>query len=449
MNQPAAHAPAMNLPAAQMLSSIAGKIQHLLLVYPNFADQFSEQEYEEVVTLFEAQGTVFRFLLLRSQGTLNFKMDQLRGPLKRGQQQQSHQATLPPQEVMRDIVDLRPVMDFPTLLHNWHEEMGGIRNRNALLYQRWAQDPFVVKTWGGACILLQPVHSQRMCYHFLPMELAAQQATGCLIQPTQLYLEGGNILRGMRHAIIGKDLWRINTQFREAVIEKDRTCEFRGSLKMSQPFDLQEFRDALGVDDVLLLGDTTLRPKYGDAITSQARSFQPLFHVDLYLSLGGWYDEGQTVELAFVASPQLAIQHLAAQKVARKTRLAEPADWEGRFDAVARQLEGEGYHVVRMPILLHDGRCYSYNNGLVEIDGNDRRITLASYQVPEKLDQQFEQLNSVFQELEAEVERIYNGHGFQVQWLKTTQGDFFRRVVREGGGLHCVTKVLRRSISTD
>lgn len=426
-------------PKATMLSSVEGKIQDILVIFPLIATQESEIEYEEVVSLFQTEGTVFRFLLIQNDFQLNFRFDNFRygGGLRTLGQRPDR-----PKEVTRDIIDLTPVMDFPTLLKNWRDELTKIQTSKALMFQRWAQDPFVVKTLGDACVLLQPIFSQRMSYHFLPLELAAQQATNCLVQPCQLYLEGGNVLRGMRHAILGKDLYHANVAYREAVIEKESHGGYRATAKRPQAFDTAEFCTALGVSEVLILGSDHAAPKYG-MTADDPKSYQPLFHIDLYLTLGGWHGTGNAEELAFVASSRLTRTLLAQAGLADACKLVD-ASWDARFDEAKSQLQAADYHVVDLPILLAKGYAFSWNNCLIEIDGPHRRVILASYQVDPKLDQNGEQLNPVFAILEPEVERIYRAKGFEVQWLRTAKGDFFRRIVRQGGGLHCITKVLRR-----
>jgi hypothetical protein len=450
----------MRHPTASMLSSVAGKIQDILVIFPLIATPDSAKEYEEVVSLFQTEGTVFRFLLIQNDFQLNLPSNNFRdGRLAFG----STDRGVRPKEVMRDIIDLTPVMDFPTLLKNWRDELTKIQTSKALMYQRWAQDPFVVKTLGDACVLLQPIYSQRMSYHFLPMELAAQQATNCLVQPCQLYLEGGNVLRGMRHAIIGKDLYHANVAYREAVIEKETHGGYRATAPIPQAFETAEFCTALGVPEVLLLGADTSHPKYAAPSGDVTVSYQPLFHIDLYVTLGGWYQDALAygtaqapiqaavenaadlpAELAFVASSRLARTLLTGAGLAAACRLVDAA-WDARFDEAKAQLRAAAYHVEDLPILMAKEFCFSWNNCLIEIDGPYRRVVLASYQVDTARDQNGEQLNAAFAILEPEVERIYRDNGFDVHWLRTERGDFFRRIVRQGGGLHCVTKVLRRT----
>jgi hypothetical protein len=428
----------MQLAHATMLSSVEGRIEDLLIILPNFANAVGEQEYEKVVDLFEAQGTVYRFLLLETPSRLMFQFDTDRSGGKG--------STTPrqdPREVMRNVEDLRPVMDFRSLLLNWNDDLAAIQGGSALMYERWAQDPFVVKTWGDACLLLQPVHTQRMSYHFLPMELAAQQHTRCLIQPCPLYLEGGNILRGMRHVLIGKDLLKINTDYRQALIEQEAPLRYRANVPRHLPFAAAEFALALGVetDALLILGAETSASKYIGTTETRKTSYQPLFHIDLYLTLGGWHDQARTAELAFVACTALTDALLTGTSAGARCQ-AVHAQWQARFDGTTQQLVEAGYHVVRLPILMIDSHCFSWNNCLVEVDGDFRRVTLASYQVPDFHDT--EKLNTALALIETAVAHIYQAHGFEVRWLHEDRFGIFRSVVRQRGGLHCITKVLRR-----
>jgi hypothetical protein len=436
----------MDATQAQMLSSVHGKIDQILVIYPKIATDHSDEEYEEVVKLFDKQGTVFRFLLLQNEIELHCSPTIYRGGGK------GHQARPLPDDVMRDIIDLRPVMDFPTLFQNWKKEIEGIAKRNALLFRRWAQDPFVVKTWGDTCILLQPVYSPLMCYHFLPTELALQSATNCLVQPTPLCLEGGNLLRGMREVIVGKDLVIQNIRLRKAMLAREesrkagqQTRKASDALPEIQPFEVEELAKALGGLPVRTLGAEHSHPKHGEISRLSPQTYQPLFHIDLYLTLGGWHHKEKNKELAFVACSKMTRTLLSGVNAARRNMVPDEA-WDAHFDAAATELGAADYHVERLPILFLENLVFSWNNCLVEVDGSHRRVVLASYQVPEA-DDKDEQLNAVLQVLEPEVQRIYQAQGFEVCWLKTKKGGFFRRIVREGGGLHCVTKVLRRHVS--
>jgi hypothetical protein len=99
------------------------------------------------------------------------------------------------------------------------------------------------------------------------------------------------------------------------------------------------------------------------------------------------------------------------------------------------------YMVVDLPIFFMNGTCYSWNNALVEVAGQQRRVYVPSYQST----QDEQGLNPTFELLEAKVTEQYASAGFQVQWIRC--GRFFRLIASHGGSLHCVTKVLRRTAS--
>ena len=145
--------------------------------------------------------------------------------------------------------------------------------------------------------------------------------------------------------------------------------------------------------------------------------------------------DGDTVD-----AHNLNRQFFDAADVGRPKVLASEAEphADGLFEAVGQQLSAAGFRVIDLPIFFYDRATFSWNNALVEVYGDHKRVYLPSY----RCDHDPEQLNPSFEILEAQVEAIYAGQGFAVVWFRN--GRFWRTLARHGGSLHCAVKVMAR-----
>lgn len=156
---------------------------------------------------------------------------------------------------------------------------------------------------------------------------------------------------------------------------------------------------------------------------------QPVFHLDLYLTLAGPHLEtGQPI--ALVGSVRRARDVLGQRE--------EAGDADDALDTLAAHMASAGYRVARLPLLpfrtelAPHGAWYSYNNCLVEVfraaGTTVRRVILPAY-------------GSEIGALDAEAARVWSGLGFEVPMAR---GDF-ATMAQLDGSLRCMTKVLDRA----
>lgn len=404
----------MTTPRPQLLSSVEGEITAILLVYPGLSCAQGDAEYADIVAAFDPKGKVYRFR--QEAPDFSLKVTRLRGSFLNSASQDPRR--------YREIQDLRPGTGMRSVVESWDKEIKSLKEKGILSFRRWAQDPFLVLQAPGWTVLLDSLHNRRLCDFFLPLEIAQQAGPEFLVRPTRLYLEGGNVLRGRRAAFIGQDLVQQNMS----------------RLGHSEAEVLQEFQETLGVEAVLPVGLGHSVPRLqveGGEPGEGGQTWQPLFHIDIFLSLGGM-DAERGEEIVFLARPRLCAALL--QAAGRPKVLASEAEphADGLFEAVGQQLSAAGFRVIDLPIFFYDRATFSWNNGLVEVYGDHKRVYLPSY----RCDHDPEQLNPSFEILEAQVEAIYAGQGFTVTWFRN--GRFWRTLARHGGSLHCAVKVMAR-----
>ena len=159
---------------------------------------------------------------------------------------------------------------------------------------------------------------------------------------------------------------------------------------------------------------------------------QPVFHLDLYLTLAGPHaTTGRPI--ALVGSVRRAREVLG-----QPSRNDDPD--EG-LDALAAQMTADGYRVERLPLLPFTtegapGRgWYSYNNCLVELFGGvrtmTRRVVLPAYGAGG---------SDMLGVLDGDAERVWTDTGFEVRVARSA----FAILAERGGSVRCMTKVLER-----
>ncbi|HEY8668695.1 MAG TPA: agmatine deiminase family protein, partial [Tepidisphaeraceae bacterium] len=133
-------------------------------------------------------------------------------------------------------------------------------------------------------------------------------------------------------------------------------------------------------------------------------------------------------QTALVGDPSL-VKPLITPAVA--TALLDDPDYsaatQAKFDAVARQLEREGYSVVRIPTVAStDGKTYlTYLNGLIDCRDGRRAVYLPVYRGADAVN--------------AAAADVWRAMGFDVHPIDCTD------VYRNFGTLHCLVNVLDRS----
>lgn len=250
---------------------------------------------------------------------------------------------------------------------------------------------------------------------------------------------GGNLLVGDDFVLIGADEWRRWSQFGarcETDPERRALSFFRtldaarrpivvASCAADRPGPSRTFRGRNG---------RIWRENVSPGV-AEARSGQPLFHLDMFITLAGRRDFGGPyrvlvgdpaagADLAGLPSPSESIRH--------------------SFDAVARLLESHGFQVIRnpLPLVFHDNdtahrRHWYYvspNNCQVEFPHEGRpRVWL-----PQFGNAGWPSLRKV----DAYMAELWTRLGVTV-----CDAGHCHALAQMGGGLNCATKVVRRGVN--
>lgn len=421
----------MSSPELTPLSSIEGRIEHLLITLPPAPDVFLDQYYQELVSTFADREEV---ILYRNY-------EPPRHPEKQTSNVILQEMDL--EEQLYAIMGSRKVLSFfpvPDFLPDYVGDLVEyLKEGTPIANSEWAQDPFsVLRDASGGTILLQPLFSNRYMDKFISLSLCTRRGINALIKPTELLIEGGNILAGNGFILAGKDLLAQN------ILRKLRNIKDHNSSQyLKQAMEIQ-FQEEFGVKDVIWIGfDRAVRNwKRNSELT-----YQPLFHIDLFITMGGTTSEGK--QLLFLGDPQLSIDLLEEKVAPSLLKIPPPAleqfkDIKAFFHKYQRERRPgmPDFEVVPVPIFIYHDVIYSFNNCLVESYPGARSAYLPQYLVG-KEDDRYEQLNPVFEILQPMAEDIFRAHGFtDVKWIGP--GKFFRKLCLMRGSLHCITKVLKR-----
>jgi hypothetical protein len=420
----------------KLLSSVEGTIREVLIVFPGIATAASEWEYAAIIETFNPKGTVHKFKQEAPEWNIKVVRSSFRSA--RGDGVPS------PLGAFRDVNDVTANINLFEMLRRWQGELEALSNGDRLCYRRWAQDPFVTLAWDDAVILLQSYYTHCLADHLLPFQLAEQGGPNLLLKPTRLYLEGGNILCANGIAYVGRDLIQQNE-------------DLHGGCTAGT---ITQLREVLGVDQVIPIGTAQQHPRFAATEGESATTWQPLFHIDLFLTFGGM-DSTTGRQWVFVANARLANELLEREQMqvatekarlqtagvvpegsgetGRRIRLSETEIVNVRgLEEIRDSFPEVEYAVVELPIYFFLKACYSWNNCLVEVDAGGKRVYLPTYIT----ESDHEKLNPTFEVLEGEVHRRFREAGFEV--IPIPSGRFFRILARNGGSLHCAVKILRR-----
>lgn len=286
----------------------------------------------------------------------------------------------------------------------------------------YAQDPFVVLRGGGVrSVLLNS--REGACFS----EYAAIAEKVVELQPNlfesyslPIAVQAGNILQSDLLFLMGGDISISNgvnssTQFNSLVDYFNQLVPHGYTL-------IDRFNDSFNTP-------------YSNEYPLAGGITQPLFHIDLYLTLGGNHQGRQLLfvgQLEWTETPSMSeeqkssLQSLATQLDNTYERLNSPQQ-------VSLPLSLE---VVRLPLVfepLDDARggFVSFNNCLMETRQGFKRVYLADYasEDPKWADAQ------------RRASEIYERYGFEVHLVS---GQFSAQI-KNLAGLRCMVKVLRRS----
>lgn len=362
-------------------------------------------------------------------------------------------ASPPLAEVYRDLLGQLPTATkFVVLTHEavraqvekWLSDAG--RNDSEVLtapdhlhFSVWAEDAYVAVTESGTdrTYLIEPYAFPRYGDGLVADFVA--NATDVEKSQAPLYFQGGNLLIGDDFFAIGADypaktlayvgqvlrprpdespeelIRRLYSEY----LDVDRTLHYVGS---TVPVPQQQSRriDVDGEDwtELLYLGNAP-------------GTLQPMFHIDMFLTLAGRGDDGRYRVL--VGDPRMAAEMLDSPLM--------PHAMAEVYDDIAAGLERRGFDVRRNPlplVYLDDPRdkvrawyFATANNALVQDTPDDRVVLLPTYGHGE-----WSEL-AVTDVANAE---LWSELGFEPRML----GDF-HPFAENLGAVHCIKKYLARS----
>lgn len=290
----------------------------------------------------------------------------------------------------------------------------------------WSQDPFLVRrdSSGGQSLVFG---SNRSVCGGLDGHLAKARGYARVVSISSP-IDGGNILAGEASLLVGADLalrWKNDghdPQLGESCPSDLETARKFIVIKGQAPIRKERPQRWFRGDDHDWREDR-------DVALSTNGTYQPLFHIDMFISLAGAGPDGR--ERVLVGDPRMA---------AEITGLPLPAGFQAEpFDEIAQSLTEKNLAVWRNPLPIiavdNDERKtrnwipLSYNNCLVQKSSSKGdMVWLPQYGNHDGL-----------AEADRENHRIWRELGFEA----SSAGNFLS-VARRLGSLRCLAKVLER-----
>jgi hypothetical protein len=336
-------------------------------------------------------------------------------------------------ETCEVVVLVKP--GFEAAATTWLEESGvakarhEVRAMNKANATMWANDSFWTCTPRtrplDPPVLVEPQKYKRAGDRFVADDLVGLFGYQNLVLPRPF--EGGNLLVGDDFYLVGVDTV---ADLGPGVLATGKA--YRAMESVRRPVIVGGNNDPF----VPVTWDETLGNRAwkmaGPVIPTGSR--QPIFHIDMYITLVGRPDpEGKFIVL--VGDPSLA-----TNKIGGPTWPAVGGDptRQADFTAVATQLEELGFDVRRIPLpLVYDddagtsARQYffaSYNNAIVQRDPNV--VLLPTYG---------NESWPLLADIDDEVEGIWKALGFEVKRLPDMSA-----FAIAGGAANCIKNVLAR-----
>jgi hypothetical protein len=301
----------------------------------------------------------------------------------------------------------------------------------------WAEDAYVViSDSGGGHAFVEPAAFPR--YGDALVADAVAPTAGLALYQAPLHLQGGNVLIGDDFFFIGLDYPLLT--FEEGILEAPTQAAQDGLLREVYRTYLDAQRTFVPVGTRLPVPAASRREfRLGGAswteeihAGNQPGTRQPIFHIDMFVSLAGRGADGRYRVL--VGDPREAAR-LTGEPLQQHAMAAV-------FDDIARDLAGRGYAVTRTPLPLvyaddPDARVRSWyfatsSNVLVHAPAGER----PSVFIPTYAHGPFA---GVLDATDARNAEIWEGLGHDVVAL----GDF-HPFASNLGAAHCIKKYLRR-----
>lgn len=304
----------------------------------------------------------------------------------------------------------------------------------------WSQDPYVIVEDIGVkaktIYFIEPFTFRRASDAVISDLVAEATAFQNLQSP--LYFQGGNVLIGDDFLLIGAD-YPANTL---------NLVEQTGHIRIPEDVDSAHFIKKLYQDTfdstrrIIYVGTKIPVPGYQtreimvngetwqEEIYLGTGETQPIFHIDMFISLAGKSKSGKYRLL--VGSPQMADDLLGRPHI--------PHAMSEIFDDIARSLRKLGFLVRRNPLpLTHVDdparrlRTWYFataNNCIVQIDGDSKTVWLPTYGHGDWADLAI---------IDEKNKQIWQRLGFN-----TIQLTDFHPFAQNLGAVHCITKYLKR-----
>lgn len=291
---------------------------------------------------------------------------------------------------------------------------------------RWLQDPFLCLSGHERTELVVNKDADDFV-RVAAFQIAA--ATGWTIRPVDLRFAGGNLLRLDDVLLVGKDL-----AFENGISPQE---DFLAPNKAAWEALETKLRTLFQVKHIVWVGlARKFQPKIRP-IGLKELTWQPFFHLDLFLMPGGRDREGRLRVFVGEIHPVTDIYADEEQGIAlHALRIA--------LDEVASKVRHDlpGLVLERLPILILSGpqqlKVYSLCNGWLDRGAHGAQAYLPDYRAAIGETQYTLQIAEAHAVAEARLLSL----GFATRWVQMN----FIEYASDGGALHCAVKVTHRTL---
>ncbi len=340
----------------------------------------------------------------------------------------------------------------------------------------WAQDAYAIsETSASETYFIEPLSFLR--YADAVISDYVTNATSLKNFQTPLYFQGGNIL-------IGDDFWFIGIDYPTNTLDYVNNSIFPNPGETGEQLVRRLYKEYLDSSRTLrYIGSTVPVPSEGIVLAQEQGTYyvdmvyqgnkngtaQPLFHIDMFLSLAGRDQNGSYQIL--VADPSLG-------PATPWSTSGAGYSMQNVFDNIASNLSANGYTVIRNPLPItfssrmvpvsafnrpHDPELFSIyttltatgvsqvelrswyfataNNALVQNtqDAGDKKVWLPTYGYDLQSPGSSEKDYSYLQSSDNANKQIWENLGYNVEMLPS-----FHRLARGLGAVHCIQKYVSR-----
>ncbi|MGI2905489.1 hypothetical protein [Tolypothrix sp. VBCCA 56010] len=358
-----------------------------------------------------------------------------------------------------------------TVVENWLKDYN--RDKTSLVIETpdyvgfsiWAQDAYAMSaTKDQKTYFIEPLSFLR--YADAVISDYVTNATNIKNFQVPLYFQGGNIL-------VGDDFWLIGIDYPTKTLQYIENAIFPDPGEKPEDLVKRLFKENLDVSRELIYVGSPIPVPAEDIVLveedgqyfidlvfqgNEEGTAQPLFHIDMFLTLLGRNASGKYQIL--VGDPSIAPTLPSSSAAAYSM--------QNVFDAIANVLESKGFSVIRNPLPLtftkekttidnlnrpEDKKLYEIylklqaagltevelrswyfataNNALVEITPSSKRVWLPTYGYDEQ---------SYLKDSDNDNQKIWQNLGFEVTMLPNCNS-----LARGLGAVHCIQKYIERA----